>query len=500
MRQVLVAVTLAVFAASGQTGFAQTDVPKNKRELESPKKATRLQAISTLGSLGKGARSAAPELQALVERESDSYVALQAVQALTRIGAHRQLQALLQNPGLHIQMHAVMGLGVIGPAAKKTVPDLLRLLEDEQPILRCLAVQALAEIGLESETETRAVIKLLADPQLGVRPYASLALMNLGAASVPALEKVLADSEPIEVRVASLQALASQGPQAKLVVPTLIKLLTDPEPVVRAQSAATLAAIGGDAKDAMPALFDGLLDQDLQVQTFAFQAVMVIGQEDRRALSASLKSANAKGRWAAQEAFAGKNAVPGLIKNLSDKDNGTRIASALALGRIGKDAEPAIPPLTRMVKDDNKQVQNAARQALAQLDQKNAEVYFKKLRLEQEQWMRDAKIQQAKFAAGMAKIVPKAQMELLKINNPQAWLQVQRAHGGAQNLSAAVRNRPQQVYLRQLMMMHIAYSSMKEPPPDADWVRDQISDTGVEAVPALVEAFNLGINYDLGFV
>jgi hypothetical protein len=69
MRQVVLVVTLAVLAATGQPGFAQTVVEKMTRELDSPNKAARSQAVSTLGGLGKGARSAAPQLQALVERD-----------------------------------------------------------------------------------------------------------------------------------------------------------------------------------------------------------------------------------------------------------------------------------------------------------------------------------------------------------------------------------------------------------------------------------------------
>src|SRR5690242_8570279 len=101
MRLQFFAVALALLAATGQTGFAQTAVSKIVRELESPKPATRLQAVIKLGNLGKGARAAVPDLVAVIEREPDPFIALQAVQALTKIGATRQLQALLQHEAPH---------------------------------------------------------------------------------------------------------------------------------------------------------------------------------------------------------------------------------------------------------------------------------------------------------------------------------------------------------------------------------------------------------------
>jgi HEAT repeat protein len=495
---------------NGQASRAQDQLPKIIRALDSDIKTVRLQAVTALGNHGTGARSAARALKELVDREKEPQIALQAVQALAQVGAYPQLRALLKHPGQQIRWQAIAGLGVIGPPAKKAVPTLVWLLADEQPITRMLAAQALGEIGVDTEEDASRLALMLRDVDPDVQQYALLALMNLGPNSVPALEKMLDEEEPVFVRTASLQALANQGPSAKSTVPKLIKLLKDPESNVRAQSAAALASMGAAAKDALPTLFDNLLDDNFQVQIFSFQAAVTIGQADRRGLSASLKSANAKGRWAVPPP--GKEVVPGLIKKLSEKDQGIRIAAALALGRIGGDAEPAIPTLTRMLQDEDKQVQNAARQALAQLDRKNAETYFKKVRQEQQLWLRDAKIQQAQFAAGFANAMEKPRLDMINgnvnalKNNIKAELdqvpqQMQILLIGSQKLSVATRNAPQQAYLRRLMWMHAAFSAMDNPPPEADWVRDQISNTGIEAVPAIVNAYNVARSQgiDIGF-
>jgi HEAT repeat protein len=491
-----------IFGAGGaftqEAARAQDRLPSLIAGLDSPKKNVRLNSANAIGNHGTGARSAAAALKALVDGEADPQVAFEAVRALTRIGAHAELRELLRHADQQIRWQSLSGLAMIGPPAKKAVSELLDLLSDPQPLTRMLAAQALGEIGLESEDEMRRLVRMLRDADEDVRQFVVCALMNLGPNSVPALEHLLEDTEPIWVRTASLQALANQGPLAKAVVPKLIKLLRDPEAELRTQSALALAAVGANAKEVLPTLLENLLDKNMQVQTSAFQAAITIGQEDRRGLSSGLKIANAKGRWAAP--FVGKKDVPGLIQKLSDKDIGTRVAAALTLGQIGKDADPAIPQLTRLLKDDDKQVQNAARQALAQLDRKNAEAYSKKLRRDQEEWLRDAK-SQARFAAKAGKFVQRTQLEQLKIVNPQAAFQIALADGGSQKLGVVIRNVPQQAYMRQVVMMHIAYSLMKDPPSDAvDWISDRINDTGVEAVPALVEGLNLAMRYRLGFV
>jgi HEAT repeat protein len=509
---------LASFVPAGFAQNQQNPVPKIIAALESDKKTVRLQAATALGNHGTGAREAAPALLTLMQRERDPQVAFQAVQALTQIGAHAQLRELLKHPDLPIRMQAVSGLGIIGPPAKKAIPDLLRLLRDEQPMMRCLAAGALAEIGLQTEDETRQVIALLADADPDVRPFALYAVMNLGPNSVPGLETMLSDKEPAWVRVASLQALANQGGAAKATVPTLTKMLNDPSAAIRAQTAATLAAIGSDAKEALPAILDRLMDKNARVQAQAFNAAVAVGQADRRALLDGLKAANAKGRWNAPFPLSGKAAVPGLIKDLENQDAGKRIAAALALARMGQDAETAIPALIHMAKDENGQVRSAAQQALVKLSQKERDDYLDKLRRERLQMFQDAKELKAKFAALSAKNLRDAQFDFLKkpltidlkaIAKDKQDAAFAFEFGSNLRLSVAMQNKPQQAYIRRLVAMHIMASvSMGEAGavavPDGtqtpdDWVRDQLCSMGTVAVPAFVEGLNLEGSHGFGF-
>ena len=89
MQRILAAAfVVAATLTTSQTGLAQDQVAKIVRSLDSDNKNVRLQAVTALGNHGTGARSAAPALKTLVDREREPQLALQAVQALAQIGAH----------------------------------------------------------------------------------------------------------------------------------------------------------------------------------------------------------------------------------------------------------------------------------------------------------------------------------------------------------------------------------------------------------------------------
>jgi HEAT repeat protein len=62
-----------------------------------------------------------------------------------------------------------------------------------------------------------------------------------------------------------------------------------------------------------------------------------------------------------------KDDVPGLIKQLKDKDEIVRLKAAKTLGKLGADAKEAIPALTEALKDSDDDVRSVAKQALAKI-------------------------------------------------------------------------------------------------------------------------------------
>ncbi len=514
-------VVLALWICTNRNAAAQSPIPNLIRSLESDKKPVRLQAARGLGNCGKGAQAAVPALRSLLEREQDGPVYLQAMKALTQIGAHAELQMLLQHPNPVVRQQAAWGLGVIGPDAKKAVPELIKLLKDQDPMTRGLAAQSLGEIGLQSQEEARALLNLLADPKPEVRLHAQGALMSAGSLSIPALESMLNDKEPTWVRSAILQILACQGPEAKQALPALTRLLKDADAKIRAQAIGTIAALGSAAKDALPDLFESLHDRDMNVQVAAFSATMSIGMEDRRSLAEGLRRANARGRWA----IAPTDSVPALTKKLKDTDPNVRQTAALALGQLGKDAEPAAPAMIELLKDENPHVRYAAQQALAQLDQKNRAEYLRRCQLEQAQMLREAQQLKAKLHADQVKIARATNIELARLQSRQvALIQQARlltlktsgewAKFNAENdrimlffqkarndpFNVVTQDQAQQAYIQKLVQMHINLSIKADNPAALDWVAEQVLAFGTEAVPALAQGYKQAVDRRLGFV
>ncbi len=66
----------------------------------------------------------------------------------------------------------------------------------------------------------------------------------------------------------------------------------------------------------------------------------------------------------------GKPAVPALIDALQDREPAVRNSAAIALGKIGKDANAAVPALKKVLDDRDFQVRSSAMQALSFIDKK----------------------------------------------------------------------------------------------------------------------------------
>lgn len=77
--------------------------------------------------------------------------------------------------------------------------------------------------------------------------------------------------------------------------------------------------------------------------------------------------------WTAQDtamdalARIGRDAVPALVEALGDRNVQVRRQAALALGRIGPDAEQAVPALSAALGDGDEQVRRNAARALGQI-------------------------------------------------------------------------------------------------------------------------------------
>ena len=121
---------------------------------------------------------------------------------------------------------------------------------------------------------------------------------------------------------------------------------------------------------AVPLLAQLVEDADPGTRYLAAQALGRIGDEAESAVPALLKALRADDmylRMATTGALIniGNPAVPGLVKALFDRNKAVRRASAKALGKIGN--ERAIKPLKVAVKDRDPSVRKMCQEALDRL-------------------------------------------------------------------------------------------------------------------------------------
>ena len=144
------------------------------------------------------------------------------------------------------------------------------------------------------------------------------------------------------VEIAAIQGLSAFPAAAAETVPELVRVIRDEkDPRVRWFTAAAIAKLGPKAKDAVPALIDALRSKDVATGGPVVVGMGSITEEDG---PVRLAAAVALGKIGREARFA----VPALLKALDDPDSRVRAEAAASLGAIGPDAAAAIPELARL--------------------------------------------------------------------------------------------------------------------------------------------------------
>jgi HEAT repeat protein len=291
--------------------------------------------------------------------------------------------------------------------SKASVPDLIKLLEHDNPKVRRLAVEELGKRGPSAQLAIPALIKMLQNKDEILSRTAVTTLDQLGKpdrADVPLLRTALQDKNE-RVRTYAAAALGKLGNDARAAVPELIKALQDSVPLIRQYAAQSLGKVGADAKESVVrALTDVLKDEDKGVRLAAAEAMTLVlsplaaadlpvvleellGHKDVEArehgvralgqlraeaakvlpvLSELCKPATAKRlRLAALASLAqlgpaAKPALPVLVEALKDSDAELRQAASLALAKLGPAARPALAALAEALKDSDRSIRQNA--------------------------------------------------------------------------------------------------------------------------------------------
>ncbi|MEX0702861.1 MAG: HEAT repeat domain-containing protein [Planctomycetales bacterium] len=218
-------------------------------------------AIEALAKLGPAGEPAVRKLLAELDDEfarHDAAAALGAFEAHAE-RVVPVLAARLRDPDVEMRRRAAAALGRLGTKAKSALPDLIALLEDEQ--IREAAATALGGLGAEAAPAVPALAKLLEIDELDCRRAAAAALGAIGppaGPAVPALLRLLQEDQGKEDdgywRYAAIAALSKMGEHSQAAVPYLTATLDDPD--MRYSAVDALGEIGQAARPAVPKLLE----------------------------------------------------------------------------------------------------------------------------------------------------------------------------------------------------------------------------------------------------
>ncbi len=280
--------------------------------------------------------------------------------ALVRVGAPvvPALRKVLDGPDEILRIHAAYALKEIGPAARATVPSLIRSLErikdvGKDEILFDNTVEALGRIGPEARAAIPALNRRLDEGRAGY----DLVVWALDRIGSPAIQKLLdalqRDGDPYMANL-----LAWHGPRAIAAAPQLRAMLSDGRLRFRVNAAVILAHIDRSATNVIPVLVEGLSphdDEAVAAEGDVARALARFGPQAKSALP--ILDGLVTKEWADSDVLKalvkidpeGEKCVPALIRALGHEDSEVVRVAADCLGLLGPRAKDAIPALTAVV-------------------------------------------------------------------------------------------------------------------------------------------------------
>lgn len=362
-------------------------IPKLVGGLTAADPHIRRDAVLTLVGAGEAARPFLPALRSRLG-DTDPQVRGQAATALGRIDhasprTAAELARLLGDPNMNVRSASSAALSDMGPTA---LPVVLSLLEHADPVVRLQVVQilqrhrrhsaevtaalrraaedssppvrevAVVSLLLEQQVEIADVVRYIHDSNANISDTAVANLPWFGTAAVVALPDLIARLESPLPRQLSwlLFALRSLNHEAAPAIPALLRLLDSPVAYDIAEILETLIDVGAEPPVMSPLLVRCLYDESPRV---AGRAARLLSQIDptvagRQALRLADLLDSRSGETVAL-ALAGLrglgalavDAVPHLVRTLSDADADTKEQVAKVLVRIGPPAAPATPAI-----------------------------------------------------------------------------------------------------------------------------------------------------------
>ena len=233
---------------------------------------------------------------------------------------------------------AASNLGRIGPTAE---PTLINLLQHPDKVVRTHAADAIGRKMSNKALAVPELVRLLADEEERVRLAAASSLHRIGPLAEPWV-RVAMEEKRGQAACYAAQVILQRTPDDQSAIRSLVAQLDDPDPSVRRNAAWFLQYAGQFGGSAVQRLAEALEDEDTKVRSLAAASIGDIGVTT-------------------------ENAEPALLKALGAKDPALRDAAAYALGRCRQRSAAAIERLAQCVLDPVEDVQISAIQALGRV-------------------------------------------------------------------------------------------------------------------------------------
>ncbi|QDV50123.1 HEAT repeat domain-containing protein [Gimesia fumaroli] len=309
----------------GEIGAAsKAAIPELLKLTDSPDADIRETAIISLGEMGPAAISVEPELLKILE-DSKGKTRNTAVYALSKIGSKKVLPIIKKyaestNEDERFRLVCAWALLRANPTdpatVKSALPGLIKVLADENPLLRREAANAISLSG----------------------PLAESATSNLTNA--------LKTEQNQAVVFELITALAEIGPQAASAIPLITPYVSSDDQMLRVVSTYALARFGKAAESAVPLLEKELTKNSDDENTITLWALSKIDPSPQRA----------------------KAAAPGLTELVTKHPNpDARFEAAISLGDFGINTPEIKQALKTATKDKDPRVKKAAEAALKKL-------------------------------------------------------------------------------------------------------------------------------------
>jgi len=380
---------------------AKDAVPAVKGVLKHKLEEVRMQALITLGEILAGSDQPPPDIVKVLTNEKESNaVKYAAAFALGQIGPDEAgtaaLQETMESDDAFLELTAAWALASNNPGNKallqRTVELIVDAFKSDDVNLRRAAAKMAVEFDVPLEDIAPQLIKALQDPDPRLVRNAIESLVDLGPKALTQVDELLKHPQ---LRFYALPLISRLGPDAEKAVPALITEIKkspaeDPDSVegilqaeedanFRREAVFALAAIGPKAADAVPVLTDLLKSDDIDMVTSSSYALGMMGPKAKAAMTAlrdNLRHEKPIVQFAAVSALF--RILPGeprlipiarstLVKLLSNEEAEVRFAAVVALGKMGRAADKALPEIRERLKDDSEMVREEAAKAIKQI-------------------------------------------------------------------------------------------------------------------------------------